>query len=233
VGSKEFYDAIGLRLREVIYSTQVVDSTMTRSQMMRSADGRDKILTAFASEPTLAYSMLQDAVMDVKLGKRGNASDRVMKQKKHKLRKTVYAYAITNIICALVESGFDFIRDDDDEEMTAEEFLELYLKNLYFDVSILNKIPYVKEAMSLAQGFSSSRSDTQWMQYFINSGKGIAKIMSGEGDAYKTFNNILKAFSYGLGVPASALWRDVSSLLDKVGILSTEELKEILEDLAD
>lgn len=66
-GSEEFFNEVGKRLRDIIYSTQVVDSTLTRSEMMRSSDGRDKMLTAFASEPTLAYNMLQDAYMEMSL----------------------------------------------------------------------------------------------------------------------------------------------------------------------
>ena len=230
VGSKEFYEAIGKRLREIIYSTQVVDSTMTRSHMMRSKDGKDKMLTAFMSEPTLAYNMLQDCYFDWKLTERQTGSKQTA-FKKHgkKMARVITAYTVTNMICALVESGFDIFRDDDDE-LTPEEFIELYLKNFVSDMSILNKIPYAKEVVSMLQGYSSSRTDTQWMQYMTYTITGIGKLIAGEGNAYTTAKNAMRGFSQMTGLPLYNAWRDMTALLDKTELLSAEELEEIFND---
>lgn len=230
VGSEEFYEAIGKRLREVIYSTQVVDSTMTRSHMMRSKDGKDKMLTAFMSEPTLAYNMLQDCYFDWKLTERQTGSKQTA-FKKHgkKMARVITAYTVTNMICALVESGFDIFRDDDDE-MTPEDFIKLYLKNFASDMSILNKIPYAKEVVSMLQGYSSSRTDTQWMQYMTYTITGIGKLIAGEGNVYTTAKNAMRGFSQMTGLPLYNAWRDVTALLDKTELLSAEELEEIFND---
>lgn len=230
VGSDEFYSAVANRLREVIYSTQVVDSTMTRSHMMRSKDGWDKMATAFMSEPTLSYNMLQDCYMDWKLTERQTGSkQKAFKKCGKKMARTITAYTVTNMICALVESGFDIFRDDEDE-ITAEEFIELYLKNLASNMNILNNIPYVKEFVSMLQGFSSSRTDTQWMQYLTYTVTGIGKLLEGEGNAYTTAKNALRAFSYGTGLPLYNLWRDGTALLDKTELLTAEELEEMFND---
>lgn len=230
VGSKEFYDAVAKRLREVIYSTQVVDSTMTRSHMMRSKDGKDKMLTAFASEPTLSYNMLQDCYYDIKLTQRETGSLKTALSKNGKKMARVFtAYAVTNMLCALVEAGFDAFRDDE-EELTAEEFMKLYWKNLASDMSILNKIPYAKELMSMLQGYSSSRTDTQWMQYMVNTLKGFGKLLEGEGNAYTTAKNAMRAFSQASGLPFYNAYRDFMALLDKVDILTTEEVEEMFNE---
>jgi hypothetical protein len=145
VGSEEFFEAVGKRLREVIYATQVVDSTMTRSQMMRSSDGWDKMLTAFASEPTLAYNMLQDAYMSYSLDKRRMGKKEAVRKNAKHIARVVSAYTITNIFAALVESGFDALRDsgDDDDEKDMAYFMSLYLENFASDMSITGKIPYI------------------------------------------------------------------------------------------
>ena len=226
-GTDEYYTAVGKRLREVIYATQVVDSTMTRSHMMRSNDNWDKILTNFSSEPTLSYNMLMDVYYDYNLSKRKGESIAFNKHGK-KLARTLYAYTITNAITALLELGFETFRDD--EEKDPEELMKMYLENLYLNTSIINKIPYAKEAISLLQGFSSSRMDTQWMQYFAYTAKGIVKLLNGEGNAYTTAKNGIKAFSYLSGMPFFNLWRDANALLDKADILTAEDLEEMYND---
>ena len=230
VGSKEFYEAIASRLREVIYSTQVVDSTMTRSHMMRSKDGRDKMLTAFASEPTISYNMLQDVYYDWKLTERRTGSKQTaFAQNGKKMARVITAYTVTNMMCALVEAGFDVFRDDEDE-MTTEEFMELYLKNFGSDMSILGKIPYAKEIISMMQGYSSSRTDTQWMQYLANTFNGVLKLAEGKGNAYTTAKNFMRAFSQATGLPFYNAYRDFMALLDEVDILTADEVEGIFND---
>lgn len=231
VGSEEFNNAIAKRLREVIYATQVVDSTMTRSQMMRSGDMYDKMLTSFASEPTLSYNMMQDATWEIKLAKRrGEGKAEMRTHRKHFVRVAM-AYTITNMMCALVEAGFDAYRDEEEEEMDLATFMKMYLSNFATDMSISAKIPYIKEFISFAQGYSSSRTDTQWMESLGYAMKGAEKIIKkGEGNAYTTFKNIVKAFSYFSGLPVYNIWRDGVSFLDKTDIITSEEMEETFNE---
>lgn len=229
VGSEEFNKAVGKRLREVIYRTQVVDSTMTRSEMMRGKDGYDKMLTAFASEPTLALNMLQDSFVSMKLEERRTGSKNAAFKKYGKtMARTLTAYVLTSAVSALVESGFDIFRDDD--ELEEGEFAKAYLANLLGNIDVLGKIPYVKEAVSIAKGFSSSRTDTQWMEAFASAVKGIIKLTEGKGNAYKTSRDMIKGFSYVTGLPFYSVWRDVAATLNKTDILTTEDLEEIFDE---
>ena len=219
VGSEEFYKAIAERLRDVIYATQVVDSTMTRSDMMRSPDGRDKMLTAFGSEPTIAYNMLLDLVTQFNRDKKAFGKKEAQKRNGKKTRKVITAYVATNLMAALIESGFDWLRDDDDEEMDIVAFMKLYLKNFLFDMSIGNKLPGVKDAYSILQGYSSSRMDTQWLQSVNYVMKDIKKVAEGEGDVSKLIKDALKAGSYFSGLPAYNVYRDAMAILDKLELL--------------
>ena len=225
VGSKEFYEAIGKRLREVIYATQVVDSTMTRSQMMRSTDWRDKMITSFASEPTLSYNMLQDAYMEYSLDARQMGKAKAIKKNASRIARVISAYTITNAVAALVESAFDAYREDDDEEMDMIAFMKLYLKNFAFDMSIGNKIPYVKELYSLMQGYSSSRLDTQWVQYLysaINAKKPSNRI-----------KNSIRLISQLSGIPFYNVYRDTMAALNKLDLFTEEDLNEMFGDFDD
>lgn len=232
VGSEEFFFEVGKRLRDIIYSTQVVDSTLTRSEFMRSPDGRDKILSMFASEPTLAYNILQDAYIQTSLDARELGSKKAaLKKNGKKIARALTAYTITNAVAALVESGFDVLRDDDDEEINIAEFMKLYLANFAADMSIVGKIPYLKDGLSILQGYSPSRSDIQWMQSAYYTLLGIRKHLEGEGNPVTTIKNGIKTFSYLSGLPFYNAYRDAMATLDKLDILSSEELEEMFKDL--
>ena len=218
VGSEEFYNAIANRLREVIYATQVVDSTMTRSDMMRSSDRWDKVLTTFGSEPTIAYNMLLDMATQYKRDKQEFGKEEAKKRNGKKIRKVVIAYVITNAVAALVESGFDIFRDDDDEEKDLEAFIKLYFKNFAYDMSIGNKLPYVKELYSLMQGYSSSRMDTQWASSLFKTYNDIKKHFDGKGNWEKTIKDLAKATSDFTGIPIYNIYRDGKALLDNLDL---------------
>lgn len=229
VGSDEFYKEIGKKLREVIYATQVVDSTMTRSQMMRSSNAWDKMLTAFASEPTLAYNMLQDAYMGLQLDAKQVGKKEALKKNGKKIARVVTAYTLTNLIAALVESGFDALRDEEEEEMDIEEFMKMYLTNFATDMSIISKIPYIKEMVSIFSGYGSSRTDTQWMESFANAIKGWMKVSAGEGNPVTATKHSLRAISYLSGLPFYNAYRDFMATLNKLDILTAEDLEEMFE----
>ncbi len=232
VGSVEFYTTIGKRLREVIYATQVVDSTMTRSQIMRSTDGRDKMLTAFMSEPTLAYNMLMDCVITTSLDKRKNGKGALKRNFKRNSR-VFMAYIITNMVAALIESCFDAFRNEDEEEDDLVEFTKHYLTNFASDMSIIGKIPYLKEIPSLLQGYSPSRTDTQWMESFVYAGEAWAKIFTGEGEGkgVKVVEHSLRAFSNVSGLAFFNAYRDLMAALNKLDVLTAEELEELFDEL--
>ena len=224
IGSEEFYNAVAKRLRDVIYATQVVDSTMTRSDMMRSPDGNDKFLTTFGSEPIIAYNMLLDMATQYKRDKQEFGKKEAKKRNGKKIRKVITAYVITNAVAALVESAFDVFRDDE-EETDIEEFVKLYLKNFALDMSIGNKLPFIKEVYSAMQGYSSSRMDTQWLQYLqyaFNSKK-----------PETILKNLLKAFSQVSGYAFYNLYRDTMAFLDMLDIFSAEDINEMFDGFLD
>ena len=231
VGTDEFYFEVGKRLRDIIYSTQVVDSVMTRSEMMRSSDGFDKILTSFASEPTISYNMLADAYLQTQLDARELGSKKVaLKRNSKHIVRVIVAYTTTNLVAALVESGFDILRDDEDEEMDMEELMKLYLENFATNQSITAKIPWLKEAVSILQGFTSTRMDTQGLQAFADALKQVMKLAQGEDNVEKVIKSAVKTASYFTGLPFYNAYRDLLASIDKF-LVTDEDLEEILKDL--
>ena len=233
VGSKEFYDTVGKRLREIIYATQVVDSTMTRSQLMRSTKMHDQIMTNFASEPTLSYNMLLDAYTDYSLDARRMGKKEAVKKNASRVARILYAYTMTNAVAALVESVFDAYRDDDDEELTWMKFAQIYLSNFGSDMSITAKLPYIKELHSLIKGYSVSRSEFAWAESSYKAITGIMKNLQGKGQPSATIKNLLKSISYLSSLPIYNIYRDTMAALTKLDLFSAEDLNEMFEDFMD
>ncbi len=124
----ELMEQTARRFREVVYRTQVMDSTMTRSHVMRQKGAYAGMVTAFMSEPTLSYNMLLDAYSsyenDVRKNMNGKnpgdrraekeAREKAWEKNKGAVGKAVAAYTSTAVLSAIVESIVDAARDDDE-----------------------------------------------------------------------------------------------------------------------
>lgn len=226
----ELLEQTAERFREVVYATQVVDSTMTRSHMMRSKSTFSKLSTAFMSEPTLSYNMLLDAAMGIQqVNRRGGNG---WKAQGGKLLRAFTVFASTAAASALVESLFDAFRDDDDEDAITKFINALFGEklldgNLGQNLLPIDSLPYFKDAVSILQGYSNERMDTEFISKIVNAAKIWAetyKLETGEldkatkvtsygsmttwGKVYKT----LDALSSTAGLPLAATTREVTSI---------------------
>lgn len=150
VGTEEFYQAVGKKLREVVYRTQVVDSTLTRSQMMRSKNSQAQVVSSFMSEPTLSANIIMDAGFEFNMEKRRTGSAKAAWRKTGTyIARAVAVYSIGQLAAALVESLFDAWRDEEDEKFW-EKLRKAFGKNLILDLLPFNKIPIISEIVEAA-----------------------------------------------------------------------------------
>lgn len=171
VNSIEFTDLCVDRYDELIDQTQVVDSVLHRSQIMRSNNGLHKMATSFMAEPTKSYNMLANALRDwyEMPGKWNAGSKRFFKQ-------TLKAYIITNVVNAAVQSFMDAFRDKKDDDTTYwERWLEDYKDNVIDNLNPVQLIPYMKDILSIAQGYDVNRLDMQ----------GLSKLFAGVRNVQK------------------------------------------------
>ena len=149
VKSDVFLKTAAKRFEEVVNLTQVYDSTLVRSQNMRSKSELMRMATSFMGEPTLTANMLIDA----------------LKTKSPKLiAKAACIYYANVIVTAAVKALVSAMgkRDDDDDK----PWLEKYLKALGGDLTgwsgelnPLGLFPGMSELMSLMDGYDAERSD--------------------------------------------------------------------------
>lgn len=171
VNSKEFTDLCVDRYDELIDQTQVVDSVLHRSQIMRSNNGLHKMATSFMAEPTKSYNMLANALRDwhEMPGKWNAGSKRFFK-------RILKAYVVTNVVNAAVQSFMDAFRDKKDDDTTYwERWLEDYKDNVKDNLNPIQLIPYLKDILSIVQGYDVNRLDMQGLSKLFAGVKNMQK----------------------------------------------------------
>ena len=199
--SEEFLNAVGERFTEVITKTQVYDSVLSRSANMRSKDTGMKMATAFMGEPTTSINMLQDALTQ---GKRGN------KRYARKAVGGVVASMILNsILVSLVYAG----RDDDEEKTYAEKYVGTLTEELIDSVNPLTLIPFVKDVVSIVQGYDVERSDMAVITDVINAWNNLD---SDNRSAYRKVEDFAGAIASIFGLPVKNIMRDARGMYNTV-----------------
>lgn len=232
---EELNKATADRFQEVIYQTQVVDATMTRSQAMRSQGTMEAITTSFMAEPTLSYNLMLDAYAEYQAEARrtGNKAA-ALQHSKGKLAKTIAIYAASGVGTLIASSFWDAFRDDDEYETFLQKWAQAffgeaedkwYEKPLLQELFLLNKLPGAKDIISLITGEDVNRMDLEgaknlWKAVRIMSE--CLKLATGkleEQDAqygnmtgYGKLANILKGVSQFTGLPLYNFTRDMAAI---------------------
>lgn len=175
----ELLKATAERFREVVYRTQVVDSTMTRSHTMRSNGTLSKMATSFMSEPTVSYNMVMESTRQT-AGDAKRMGMRVAIRRNWKaLGRSLQAYVMSAAVTAIVESLYDALRDPDDDEYmekvwkafggekpetAKDQVLSIIFGlngNFAGDINPVGKVPYLRDVVSILGGYSNGRMDTE------------------------------------------------------------------------
>ncbi len=189
--SEEFLKLAGERFTYVIDRTQVYDSVFARSEWMRSKDTGVKVATAFMSEPLTNYNMLYSAAVKARHG-----------NKKFALKAAsayIVSVAFNSVLKSLVTAG----RDDDEDKSYWEKYLSDVVAN--FIDEPFGMIPYLKDFISLMQGYDSSRMDTQVLADLV---KTVQTVSDSDKTPYEKVKSVFGTFGIALGVPFKNLWRD-------------------------
>lgn len=221
--SEEYYQAVADRFNDVIDHTQVVDGIPQRSQIMRSTSDVTKMATSFMSEPTKSYNMMTAAVYEARNAK-GAARGKAMA----KLGRSTLALMASFAVNAAVQSIVDAVRDDDKDEEYWEKFLQAYfgeggetrkdqVKSFFMEGNLgaafnpATYIPFVKDILSIGQGYTVSRMDMDVISKVIKEAQNVQKAMNGDGK--KTVRlawiNLAAEASRFLGMPVANIKRDI------------------------
>lgn len=203
-GSQAFYEICGKRFDEIIDRTQVVDSTLHRSQALRSPDGFTKMAYSFMSEPLKTYNLLRTSIVD-QLAKPSAES-------KKTVARTFVVCAVSSVLLACVTGAFDTLTGDEEDE-----FVKNLSENLLGDT--LGMIPYVKDIYSVLRGFTVERMDMQGISDAVNA------VMMFSKDNYTWRYKMANLFAKGaelFGIPVGSFKKAVYDLAIKNVFEGTE-----------
>jgi hypothetical protein len=206
-GTKEYFEAVSNRFSEIIDRTQVVDTVMHRSALMRDKDSLAKLSVAFMSEPTKAYNLVLNAAEKYKNSK--TDAD------KKALARTISAWVSTMLVNTLVITMVDMWRRDEDDKETV---LNKYIDNLLNDIT--GYVPLVRDIYSIAQGYSVKRMEYYGIERVYRAmkrtGNYIDEITEGEKHNYSLptiTKDWFEGISYMFGVGAANVSREIEAAL--------------------
>lgn len=236
-GHPDFKRQMNNRMREIVYQTQVVDSTMTRSHLMRQK-GKMAMFTSFMSEQTIAVNVLNDAIFEARMKARSGDKNWFPAS----LPKVARAIAVTIAVSApsaLVEALMAAFRDDDEFEEFAEKFNKALLGDYssaesfadYWaafmsgsvggNLNVLSNIPIVKNLLESAQGSTAEDMVTKWISTLGEGVTSLYKVImepdSTTADYYRAVYKTVNGMSQLTGIAAGGAMRDVVAVYNTFG----------------
>ncbi len=224
VGSDAYWNIVRNRFEDVCIRTQVVDTVLTRSQLMRSKSQLMKSVTAFMSEPTKNYNLIRNAVSAVYNAKTPDERKAAIGT----LARSAAAIAAAQALNAVVTAAHDMLKyyDPDDEDEDGEEItrIDMFADNWFSDmmdgINPLANIPIIKDVYALMMGEDVERMDLAVISDVIDAIKKLDNYVAGGNtrglNAWGAVRPLLKAIGDMTGLPASGLIADTELLLNIV-----------------
>ena len=228
-GSEAFYRQTAKLFAEVIDQTQVVDGVLQRSNIMRSSNAVVKQATSFMGEPIMSLNLLMRTYDQVRYEQNSQKRGKAIKT----MGRAATALVVTNVVNALAQSLIDAMRDDDEDKKYWERFRAAFTGisgdeetpwekawnaimegNVGSNMNPLGQIPFVKDALSIMQGYDVSRTEMEIVSDLIQAGQTAIQSADGQGKRTRVYalKGLLAAGAKMFGIPASNLTRDMWGL---------------------
>ena len=234
-GSKAFYEQTAKQFAEVIDQTQVVDGVLQRSNIMRNKGEIAKQATSFMGEPIMSLTLLIRSWDNIRYEQEPRKRGKAIKT----FGRAVMALVVTAAVNAVAQSLIDAIRDDNPDKDYKERYLSAFTGisgdeettwqkawnavmegNLGGNLNYVGNIPYVKDFLSLLQGYEVNRMDTEVVGDLVDAGKMFVQNVDGNGTKTSAYavKSLLGAASKVYGVPVNNLTRDLWGMVRSVAV---------------
>ena len=222
-GTEEFYKQVGKRFSEVVDKTQVVDSILHRTQIMRSQSEINQLATSFMAEPLKTYDMLYRAAADLKNAYTADIKDNekkteLRKKTRNKAVRAATVFVLTSVATSIAASAVDMLRDDDRDKDNKEKYIASLKSNIVDNLNLLNNIPWVKEIPSIIAGYTPTRADLSGFEDMIYAWNQIKKLKDGTSQYTPQYVAVYTAqmASKLTGIPIKSLTRDMGAIIDSI-----------------
>lgn len=221
VGSEAYFKAVAERFDGIMDKTQVVDSIMHRSQIMRSQNGLIKELTAFQAEPIKSYNMLARSAMELGRNPRSKAAQTAA-------TRSVLVFAANAALTALAEAAFDVFKHRDDDDTLIEyllnakkgflkEYTDEFMGSWLDNLNVIAMIPGISQAYEILTGGSAPEMMSfEGMSDAVQAAKTFVdhyfKGNTRKTTAYGAVAPVLKAASQITGLPIAGIMANTEML---------------------
>ena len=160
-----------------------------------------KMATAFMAEPTTSLNMLENALIQ---GKKGNKRD---------ARKAVGAVVASMILNSILVSFVYAGRDDDEDKTYVEKYIGTLTEELLDSLNPLTLIPFVKDIISIVQGYDVERSDMAVITDII---KAWSDLENDNRSVYRKVEDFAGSIASLFGLPVKNIMRDVRAMYNTI-----------------
>ena len=164
---------------ETVLRTQVMDSTITRSEMMRSKNGLVKEMTGFMSEPTMQYSIAAAQMIKIQDDARRSGDWKgAVRSNLGKSGFTLMVLAAGVLANAIASGLWDIGRDDDEYETFFEKWFEHAKKNFADGINPLTWVPMVKDLWEAADNLMQGKEWNTDMMYASGISRAVTAVLA-------------------------------------------------------
>ena len=199
--SDAFLKKCAERFTDVIIKTQVYDSVLARSALMRSKDTGVKMATSFLAEPTTSINMVEDALIKGKNGDKTFA--------RRAIGSVIASQILNGILVSFVYAG----RDDDEEKTYLEKYLGSLSGSVVDSLNPGNYIPFIRDIISIVQGYEVERSDMSVISDLWNAWK---KLGSSTVAPYRKVEDFVGSIAQIFGLPVKNIMRDARGIYNTI-----------------
>ncbi len=233
LSGEELMKATAKRFDEIIIATQVVDSTISRSDIMRSNSLAVSEVTSFMSEGSKSYNMLMDSLFELSMLSRQGSAQEARKKVWGKMGKAIAVWTTSQIAVAAAAAIVDAMRDDDEYETYAEKWAEHFWQNVGQNINPLNMLPLLGDLINTVLGKESPESmiyaPLTQINKAISASRDMvalmfdpaAKVSDERRTNWGRLYYIAQALSSVSGLPASGAMRDLKAVWNVSGALIT------------
>ena len=164
------------RFNEVILSTQVLDSSISRSDMMRNQSLAVNEVTSFMSEPTVSYNMLLDSVMQFETVRRQTGSiTEARRETWPVMGRAIGVFAASTFATAAAAAIIDALRDDDEYQGIVEKWIEHLNENFWLNINPIKLLPLFNQAWDIV--FQNETQESMVWQSLQQARKGTSALV--------------------------------------------------------
>ena len=159
-GTEEFYKASADIFNDIIDKTQVVDSVLNRTDIMKDKNVALKMASSFMSEPSKTYNMAYRLLYDIKKGK---ATPK-------EAASVVASILVSSAMVSATASIISAMRDRDKEKKFGERWLTHFIDDYLQNINPITWVVFAKDGIQLI-------FDTAKGKMYLNNNLAVKPIM--------------------------------------------------------